>query len=233
MADKARSTYLVDGSVQKSCRPCENPTKFCDRARRAKFLAIFSILKGLRARKSEQTDRVKTLASFRTVCLISAPLETRARAAFGGSVCRELHWVGPSASGVFFFAARGAWLSVALRIASTSAMSCGLPAASFAATRSSAEMKFAFNPLVGSITVSTRLSHAESKSTPGISGRISNPRGLRPKRKKPVRSAKSSGRMPCSAAPNLASAAYVALALAGSAFMKRSKSLVEWAVHAR
>jgi len=99
------------------------------------------------------------------------------------------------------------WLCAAFRIASASATSCGRPDASFDTMRSSAEMKFAFKPVAGSITLSTRLSHAASKSTPGISGRMSKPFGSRPKRKKLRRSANSSGRIPWSAAPNSASAA--------------------------
>ena len=86
----------------------------------------------------------------------------------------------------------------ALRIASASARSCGRPDASLDAMRSSAEMKFAFRSVDVSITVSTRLSHAASKSTPGMAGRISKPFGSRPKRKKLLRSVKSSGRMPSS-----------------------------------
>jgi len=45
-------------SNERPYRECENPTKFCNRARGAKFLAICSILKGLRARKSEQNGAV-------------------------------------------------------------------------------------------------------------------------------------------------------------------------------
>ena len=37
---------------------CENSAKFCKRSRRAKFLAIFSLPSGLRARKSEQNRAV-------------------------------------------------------------------------------------------------------------------------------------------------------------------------------
>ena len=88
-------------------------------------------------------------------------------------------------------------------------------------------MKSALRPAPGSITPSTRRSHAASKSTPGMSVRISKPRGARPKRKKVLRSVKSSGRMPWSGAPNSASAAYVARAFVGSAFIKTSMSLVK------
>jgi hypothetical protein len=68
-------------------------------------------------------------------------------------------------------------------------------------------MKFASKPVAVSITVSTRLSHAASKSTPGMAGRISKPFGSRPNRKKLLRSVKSSVWMPWSDAPKLASAA--------------------------
>ena len=50
-------------------------------------------------------------------------------------------------------------------MAAASAISCGLPAASFDAIRSGAEIKNAVRPLAGSITPSTRRSHAASKST--------------------------------------------------------------------
>ncbi len=94
----------------------------------------------------------------------------------------------PGGLSTFRVYARGlsAWelsLSCALRMASASARSCGRPAASFEAIRSSAEMKFAFNPVALSTTISTRRSHAASKSTPGMAGRISKPFGSRPKRK--------------------------------------------------
>jgi len=51
--------------------------------------------------------------------------------------------------------------------------------------RSSAEIKFAFKPVAVSITTSTRFSHAASKSTPGIPGRIEAFR-LAPKAKETV-----------------------------------------------
>ena len=78
-----------------------------------------------------------------------------------------------SSCAVFYLclSASGRRLCAALRMASASAMSCGRPDASFDAMRSSAEMKFAFRPVAVSITVSTRLSHAASKSTPGMVGK--------------------------------------------------------------
>jgi len=112
-------------------------------------------------------------------------------------------------------------------MASTSARSCGRPDANFEAMRSSAEMKFAFKPRAGSTTVSTRLAHAASKSTPGMSGRIPTPRGSRPNRRKLLRSMKSSGRTPWSVAPNSASAACVACALAGVRFYEEVEVIRE------
>ena len=52
------------------------------------------------------------------------------------------------------FFASGRWLSAVLRMASTSARSCGRPEASFATIRSSRDMKQTFSPLAWSITVS-------------------------------------------------------------------------------
>jgi hypothetical protein len=112
---------------------------------------------------------------------------------------------------------RGRWLSAAFRIPSTSARSRGRPEASFEAMRSSAEIRFPFSPVAVSTTISMRLSHAALKFTPGMSGRMSKPVGSRPKRKKVLRSVKSSGAMPWSGAPNSASAAQVAVAFAESA----------------
>ena len=116
---------------------------------------------------------------------------------------------------------------VPLRIASASARSCGRPAASFDAMRSLAEMKFARRPFALSMTVSTRLSHAASKSTPGMAGRMSNLFGSRPKRKNVPASVKSSAPIHCNCAPNCVSAAYVAFAFSMSGFMKRSMSFVK------
>src|SRR5271167_1665372 len=57
-SELVKSTLERSLLVPKSSRPCENSTKFSKRLRRAKFFAIFSILKGLRARKSEQNGCV-------------------------------------------------------------------------------------------------------------------------------------------------------------------------------
>ena len=92
------------------------------------------------------------------------------------------------------------------RRAATSVMSCGLPAASLLAIRSSLEIKNALRPLVGSIRVSTRFGHARSKSMPSISGRTSTARGARPMRKNLLRSAKSAGASPSNGAPNSSNA---------------------------
>jgi len=116
--------------------------------------------------------------------------------------------------------------SAALRIASTSARSCALPLASFAAIRSSREMKLAFSPLDASTRSSTRRGHAASNSTPGIAVRISTLTGALPIRKNGPGSAKSAGVKPCSGAPNSARAVKTALAFSASAFTRMSRSLV-------
>jgi hypothetical protein len=73
-------------------------------------------------------------------------------------------------------------LCAAARMSSTSPRSRIRPEASFAAIRSSLEMKNALRRVLASITLSTRRSHAASKSTPGMSGRISMPCGWWPER---------------------------------------------------
>jgi len=109
-----------------------------------------------------------------------------------------VHWPGPPGAGSMLRDA--AWIS------STSARSRVRPEASFAAIRSSFEIKNALRPVAAWIIPLTRRPHTVSKSTLGRLGRISKPRGSRPKRKKLLRSANSSGRMPSSGASNSASA---------------------------
>lgn len=61
---------------------------------------------------------------------------TRTRASVVSVADTPYYWLGPRdvGCGGFSFADRGAWLSIASRIASTSARSWGHPVASFAAT---------------------------------------------------------------------------------------------------